>query len=92
MKKPELENAIEELERGWKNQRFSRLLAICEAAFGPAKSRRGGGSHIRFKTPWPGDPRINLQVVKGKAKPYQVKQVVMALRRLLDEQDEREGK
>jgi hypothetical protein len=32
--------------------------------------------------PWPGDPRVNIQNSKGKAKAYQVKQVLMAIERL----------
>jgi hypothetical protein len=44
---------------------------------------RVNGSHHIFKTPWQGDPRINLQKLKGNmAKPYQVKQVLNALRKL----------
>ena len=29
-----------------------------------------------FKTPWQGDPRVNIQNAKGKAKVYQVRQVL----------------
>ena len=32
-----------------------------------------------FKTPWPGDPRVNIQSDKGKAKAYQVPQVLKAI-------------
>lgn len=32
-----------------------------------------------FKTPWQGDPRVNIQNDKGKAKTYQVKQVLAAV-------------
>jgi hypothetical protein len=32
--------------------------------------------------PWQGDPRVNIQNDKGKAKAYQVRQVVMAIERL----------
>lgn len=32
-----------------------------------------------FKTPWPEDPRVNIQNDKGKAKPYQVRQVLKAI-------------
>ena len=32
-----------------------------------------------FKTPWPGIPRVNIQGDKGKAKPYQVRQVLAAV-------------
>jgi hypothetical protein len=34
------------------------------------------------KTPWPGDPRINIQNDKGKAKAYQVRQVLLAIDKL----------
>ncbi len=47
-----------------------------------------GTSHYPFKMPWQGEPRINLQKGKGgKAKPYQVKQVKVALLKLRDMQD-----
>ena len=74
-----IEDAIAELERG--NVRFERLVAICERHF---VGRPGKGSHLIFKTPWAGDPRINLQRSKGsgEAKQYQVRQVLAALRKL----------
>ncbi len=75
-----VEKTIKELETGEKNVRFTRLLTICENVFG--KGRASGGHHI-FKTPWQGDPRINLQKLKGNfAKPYQVRQVLRCLRKL----------
>lgn len=63
--------------------RFSDLERLCEAHFGPP--RQGGTSHRVYRTPWPGDPRINLQIRKGKAKPYQVRQVLDAIRKKLDQ-------
>jgi hypothetical protein len=40
------------------------------------------GAVIEFtKTPWQGDPRINIQNHKGKTKAYQVKQVLLAIER-----------
>ena len=41
-----------------------------------------GTSHAVFKTPWIGDPRINIQGDKGKAKAYQVRQVLQAIEKL----------
>ncbi|MGY8714156.1 MAG: toxin HicA, partial [Verrucomicrobiia bacterium] len=41
-----------------------------------------GSSHRVYKTPWIGDPRVNIQNAKGKAKVYQVKQVIRAIERL----------
>jgi hypothetical protein len=74
-----LEKAISDIS-DFKNIRFSQILKICEQFFG---NYRVSGSHHIFKTPWQGDPRINLQKGKGnKAKPYQVQQVLNALRKL----------
>ena len=78
-----IDDALEELEQS-DNIRFARLLTLCTQFFGEP---RINGSHHIFKTPWPGDPRINLQKTKGgKAKPYQVKQVVNALSKLQEQQ------
>jgi hypothetical protein len=71
-------NLLSELAGKEKNIRFSRLLKICEDVFGG--SRISGGHHI-FKTPWPGDRRINLQKAGNMAKPYQVKQVIESLKK-----------
>lgn len=77
-----LRKAIDELSKT-RTIRFGRVLTLCREFFG--KPRIAGSHHI-FKTPWQGDPRINLQKTKdGKAKKYQVEQVVRALERLLDE-------
>jgi len=32
-----------------------------------------------FRTPWAGDPRVNIQNDHGKAKEYQVRQVLAAI-------------
>jgi predicted RNA binding protein YcfA (HicA-like mRNA interferase family) len=74
----EIGDALEELQTKG-NIRFSLLLKICKSFFGNA---RVSGSHHIFKTPWPGDPRINIQASKGEAKTYQVKQVIRALEQL----------
>ena len=69
----------EQLERNPNNIRFADLCKICEYYFGEARKK---SSHYIFKTPWQGDPRINIQNYNGKAKPYQVRQVARAIRRL----------
>ena len=43
--------------------------------------RRSGTSHHVFKTPWVGDPRINLQASGRDAKPYQIRQLLAAVER-----------
>lgn len=61
--------------------RFLDLCAVCEHYF--AEARQQGGSHRIYKTPWAGDPRVNIQKGEGgKAKPYQVKQVLAAIAKL----------
>lgn len=63
-----------------KGVRFNELRKICEHFFG--EPRQSGSSHCIFKTPWPGDPRVNIQNSKGKAKAYQVRQVLQAIEKL----------
>lgn len=60
--------------------RFNDLCKVCDAYFG--EPRQSGSSHRVYKTPWQGDPRVNIQNAKGKAKPYQVRQVLAAIERL----------
>ncbi|MBK9528026.1 MAG: toxin HicA [Acidobacteria bacterium] len=72
-------DTIAELEREKTSTRFSRLIKICAECFGEP---RINGSHHIFKMPWQGDPRLNLQSDRGKAKPYQVEQVITALKKL----------
>lgn len=83
-----LDKAVEQLSNE-KQVRFSRLLNICEKLFG---NYRVSGSHHIFKTPWQGDPRINLQKGKDRnAKPYQVQQVLNALRKLKELEKDRKN-
>ncbi len=73
------DNIVTQLERNPNNVRFADLCKICECYFGEARLK--GGHHI-YKTPWPGDPRINIQNDNGKGKAYQVRQVAKAIKRL----------
>lgn len=63
-----------------KGVRFNELQEVCEHYFG--KLRQSGSSHCIYKTPWPGDPRVNIQNEKRQAKPYQVKQVLLAIEKI----------
>ena|SRR5437868_2635826 len=83
-----LDDEIEKLEQRKNNTRFAYLARLCQEHFG---RERISGSHHIFKTPWQGDPRINLQRVRGTAKPYQVDQVISALERV-KEMEERKSK
>ncbi|MFB2581253.1 toxin HicA [Herbiconiux sp. P15] len=63
--------------------RFVDLARVCEHHFGEPRQR--GTSHQVYRMPWPGDPRVNIQNVRGMAKPYQVKQVLAAIDKLKGE-------
>ena len=75
----DLRKILEQIRREPANVRFADLCKVCEACFG--EPRQIGTSHLVFKTPWPGDPRVNIQNDQGKAKPYQVRQVLRAIER-----------
>jgi hypothetical protein len=72
-----------------RNVRFADLYKVCVEFFGEPRQR--GTSHAIFKTPWPGDPRVNIQSDRGKAKPYQVRQVLLAIDKLKELRDESES-
>lgn len=75
-----IDKILQQMRREPANIRFSDLRKVCEHFFG--SPRQQGSSHLIFKTPWPGDPRVNIQDAGGKAKPYQVKQVLQAITQL----------
>ena len=81
----DLQTAIDSLRSNPKGTRFAELVRICTFFFG--EPRQQATSHIIYRMPWPGDPRINIQNNRGMAKPYQVRQVVKALERLQDVED-----
>lgn len=83
-----MDEALEEL-KSEKNVKFKDLLKICEKFFGEP---RINGSHHVFKTPWSGNPRINIQKDGPKAKNYQVKQVREALEKLKENLAKKEKK
>ena len=60
--------------------RFAELCKVCDHYFGQA--RHTSGSHRVYKTPWVGDPRVNIQSNKGMSKAYRVKQVLKAIERM----------
>jgi hypothetical protein len=71
---------LKQMKQNPKGIRFTEICKVCDHYFGPPRQK--GSSHRVYKTPWQGDPRVNIQNTKGKAKAYQVKQVLNAIRRL----------
>ena len=63
------EKIIEQMRRSPQNVRFDDLAKVCTDHFG--EPRQDGTSHKVYKTPWHGDPRVNIQRGKdGNAKAY----------------------
>lgn len=75
-----VQKIVDQMRREPANIGFNDLVKVCTVYFG--KPRQSGSSHAIFKTPWPGDPRVNIQNSKGKAKAYQVRQVLQAIDKL----------
>ena len=75
-----IKKLLKQIKSNPKGVQFSDLCKICKHYFG--NPRQSGSSHRIYKTPWQGDPRVNIQNNKGKAKAYQVKQVLRAIERL----------
>ena len=71
---------LDALRNNPNNVHFADLVKLCDAYFG--EPRHKATSHRIYRTPWPGDPRVNIQNAKGKAKPYQVRQVIKAIEKL----------
>ena len=75
-----IEEILAMMRRNPKGTSYNDLCKVCDHYFGEA--RQVASSHRIYKTPWQGDPRINIQNDKGMAKAYQVKQVLKAIERL----------
>ena len=73
---------VSSMKNSTDNVKFSDACKVASHYFGTP--RQDGSSHKVYKMPWKGDPRINLQAIKGKAKPYQVKQLLQAIKKLED--------
>jgi len=74
-----IEKTVRKLRESPDNVRFSELCVVCEHYFGSPRQR--SGSHRIYQMPWAGDPRINIQMNRGMAKAYQVRQVLAAIDR-----------
>jgi len=77
---PKVPSILSEMQENPKGVKFSDLCKVCEHYFG--RPRQSRSSHLVYKTPWPGDPRVNIQNKRGMAKSYQVKQVLNAIEKM----------
>lgn len=62
--------------RNPKGVRFADLAKVCRLYFGEPRQK---GSHLIYRTPWHRMPMVNIQDHGGEAKPYQVRQVLLAI-------------
>ena len=65
------------------NVGFGDVCRVCDYCFG--EPRQTGTSHRIYKVNWIYPPLINVQKFKGKAKDYQVRQVLNAIDKLEEE-------
>lgn len=79
-----MEKLIADMRANPTSVRFADLAKVCQHYFG--EPRQSGSSHRVYRTPWPGDPRVNIQDDHGKAKAYQVRQVLAAIDKLQEQQ------
>ena len=56
-----LEKILLQMREAPQNVRYADVVKVCIAFFG--EPRQQGTSHCVFKTPWPGDPRVNVQQI-----------------------------
>ena len=82
---PKINEIIEAMERNPKGISFADLCKVCDHFFGEPKQT--ASSHRIYKTPWRGDPRINIQNNKSMAKYYQVNRVLLAIKRLKEKEN-----
>ncbi len=75
-----LDKIIKQMRTSPAAVKFNDLAKVCDHYFG--EPRQQGTSHRVYRMPWQGDPRVNIQNDHGKAKPYQVKQVLAAITKL----------
>ena len=71
--------ALAKIRRNPRNVRFDDLRQVCDRYFGKPRQY---GSHLFYKTPWQGEPLVNIQPIRGMAKAYQVRQVLKAIDKL----------
>lgn len=83
MRMASLDKIIQQMQTSPSAVKFNDLAKVCDHHFG--EPRQQGTSHKVYRMPWQGDPRVNIQNDHGKAKPYQVRQVLAAIAKLKKE-------
>jgi hypothetical protein len=88
---PKVEAILAEMRQHPAGVRFADACKVASHYFG--EPRQNGTSHKVWKMPWAGDPRVNVQKGEGgKAKAYQVRQLLRAIETLQAERSDRKGR
>ena len=74
---PSIPDILESMRRNPRDVPFRDVCKVCDCYFGTPRSH--GTGHRVYRTPWPGNPRVNIQRSNGKARAYQVRQVLRAI-------------
>ncbi|MGV3733282.1 MAG: toxin HicA [Microcella sp.] len=82
-----IDHALRQMRAAPSAVSFRDLDVVCRHFFG--EPRVAAGSHRIYATPWRGDPRVNIQNDHGRAKAYQVRQVLAAIDRLTEDTEHR---
>lgn len=82
----DIEDLVDHMRKAPASVRYTDICRVCDHYFG--KARQESTSHRIYKTPWLGDPRVNIQNDRGKAKAYQVKQVLKAIDKMEDSHED----
>ncbi len=78
---PKFDKLLERIRNNPTNVDFGDACRVANHFFGAP--RQSGTSHRVWTMPWDGDPRVNMQRGRnGKAKVYQVRQLLAAIDRL----------
>lgn len=84
---PSIEKIVAAMRNNPKAIRYEDAAKVCEHYFG--SPRNNGTSHHVYRTPWPGEPYVNIQKGHdGNAKAYQVRQILKAI----DKKEETDGR
>ena len=77
-----MDKTLDKIRRNPRNVRFDDLRKVCDLYFGQPRQR---GNRLFHRTPWQGKPMVNIQRIRGMAKPYQVRQALKAIDKLMEE-------
>ena len=79
---PSVQELLTRMRANPKHVRFSDAKRVCDHYFGEPRIH---GSHHVYRTPWAGDPRVNIQNRSGMVSPYQVRQTIAAVERMVND-------